>query len=53
MELIIDCKIIAESLNQLQILLIAVMKPVEGTILTVARETAEKQWQHIQNMKML
>lgn len=39
----IDCKIIAESLKcASETAYKAVMKPVEGTILTVARETAEK-----------
>ena len=39
----IDCKIIAESLGcASETAYKAVMKPVEGTILTVARETAEK-----------
>lgn len=39
----IDCKIIAESLKSASDTAYkAVMKPVEGTMLTVARETAEK-----------
>ena len=39
----IDCKIIAESFNSASYTAYkAVMRPVEGTILTVARETAEK-----------
>ncbi len=39
----IDCKIIAESFKSASdIAYKAVMRPVEGTILTVARETAEK-----------